>query len=196
MIVPPEPPRHDNSDTSGHETTPALPEGKADSNSAPRVVDVEILGHEETRQNGRAQDGGWGGASGFDAPGDAFGNGTGQANNGQGRFKGQFFYRGTFGSSGNLGGMPFGRVWTGGAGDQTGCLSPCVTFALFMVCLAQFGFLAGIGFVFFHTIGVVLGVLRDLRQFSAGRLPNPWVWRLGNWGVSFLITAWLAGAFH
>ena len=101
----------------------------------------------------------------------------------------------TFGSSGNLGGINFGRVWTGSQ-DQTGCLPPCITFALFMVCLAQFGFLAGIGFVFFHTIGSAMGVLRDVRQFSTGRLPNPWAWRLCNWGLSFLLTAWLAGAFH
>ena len=41
-----------------------------------------------------------------------------------------------------------------------------------------------------------MGVLRDLRQIGAGRVPNPWPWRLGNWAVAFLLTAWLSGAFH
>ncbi|WP_374290229.1 hypothetical protein [Desulfovibrio desulfuricans] len=195
MIVPPDSPRHDHSDNCGHDDTPALPEGANGSKGEPRVVDVEVLqGHEDSGRQDRAHGSGWKGNAGFDSPGNPFG-GAGQPGNGRQRFQGRFFYHETFGSSGNLGGINFGRVWTG-AQDQTGCLPPCITFALFMVCLAQFGFLAGIGFVFFHTIGSVMGVLRDVRQFSIGRQPNPWIWRLGNWGLSFLLTAWLAGAFN
>lgn len=182
MPMPPNHPPHNDSDTPDH-TPRALPGGDAQGGTGPRVVDVEVLHGSEEEHNGT------GAGFGTGRGGDLGGHGAGQGNRGGG-----FFYRGTFGSAG-MGGMGFGRMWTTG-GDQSGCLAPCVTFALFMVCLAQFGFLAGIGFVVFHTMGAVMGVLRDLRQIGAGRMPNPWPWRLGNWAVSFLLTAWLAGAFH
>lgn len=191
MTVPPNGPRHDHPGTSDH---PALPQGDADKTGAPRVVDVEILHDHEGPGNAGAQDNGRSGSAGFGPCGDGSGIGSGQSDSGREQFRGRFFYRGSFGQTGGLGGMNFGRVWTGG-NDQNGCLAPSITFAIFMVCLAQFGFLAGIGFVFFHIIGAVMGVMRDLRQFSTGRLPNPWTWRMGNWAVSFLLTAWFAGAF-
>lgn len=200
MTVPPNGPRHDHPDTSEQA---ALPEGDADKAGAPRVVDVEILhGHDDSRNTGQhsgqgntgTQGNGWADGSGFSPYGDGGRAGSGQSGSGRQQFRSRFFYRGTFGQTGGLGGMNLGRVWMGG-NDQAGCLAASVTFALFMVCLAQFGFLAGIGFIFFHIIGAVMGVLRDLRQFSTGRLPNPWTWRIGNWAVSFLLTAWFAGAF-
>ena len=201
MTVPPNDPRHDQPDTSEQA---ALPEGGAGKTGAPRVVDVEILhDHEGPRNDGqhttgqgnaRAQGNGWNTAPGFGPFEDGADAGSGQAESGRQEYRSRFFYRGTLGQAGGLGGMNLGRVWMGG-NDQSGCLAASVTFALFMVCLAQFGFLAGIGFVFFHIIGTVMGVMRDLRQFSAGRLPNPWTWRIGNWAVSFLLTAWFAGAF-
>ena len=79
--------------------------------------------------------------------------------------------------------------------EQNACLAPCITFALFLVCLAQFGLLAGIGFVFFHIVGSVAGSMRDMRLLMRGREPNPWPWRIGNWLACFLLTAWLAGGF-
>ncbi|SDF70929.1 hypothetical protein [Desulfovibrio legallii] len=103
----------------------------------------------------------------------------------------RFYYRAAFGNGGN----GFARLWTFGRQEDNACLAPCITFALFLVCLAQFGFLAGLGFVFFHTVGAVLGALSSVRRMAAGHVPNPWVWRLGNWAVSFLITVWLAGGF-
>ena len=192
MAVPP--PRHDHSDKYDNNTTPALPESTADTNNA-RVVDAEIVHGNDNdhrqKYTGNAQNSN----SPLDAS-DHFGGNAHNSQDGQQRFQGRFFYRGNFGQSGNMGGFNLGRVWTGGAQDQLGCLPPCVTFALFLVCLAQFGFFAGIGFVFFHIIGAVLGVVRDLRLFSTGRVPNPWVWRAGNWAVSFFLTAWISGAFH
>lgn len=80
--------------------------------------------------------------------------------------------------------------------DSSGCLPGCITFALFLVCLGQFGILAGIGFMFFYGAGAILGALRAARAVMAGYPPNPWGWRLGNWLVSFLLTAWLAGGFN
>ena len=91
--------------------------------------------------------------------------------------------------------MRFGHIWTSGRMEQNACLAPCITFALFLVCLAQFGLLAGIGFVFFHIVGSVAGSMRDMRLLMQGREPNPWPWRIGNWLVCFLLTAWLAGGF-
>ena len=93
------------------------------------------------------------------------------------------------------GGLRFGHIWTSGRMEQNACLAPCITFALFLVCLAQFGLLAGIGFVFFHIVGSVAGSMRDMRLLMQGREPNPWPWRIGNWLVCFLLTAWLAGGF-
>lgn len=197
MTVPPSDSDNDHSNTSKQA---ALPQGDADKDSAPRVVDVEILhDHEDThgsRQNSRnAQANGWTGPSGQGPFGNGADMGQGQSGSQRQQYNGRFFYRGSFGQTGGLGGMNLGRVWMGGT-DQNGCMAPAITFALFMVCLAQFGFLAGIGFVFFHVIGAVMGVFRDLRLFSTGRVPNPWFWRIGNWAVSFLLTAWLAGGFH
>ncbi len=37
--------------------------------------------------------------------------------------------------------------------------------------------------------------MRDMRLLMQGREPNPWPWRIGNWLVCFLLTAWLAGGF-
>ncbi len=92
-------------------------------------------------------------------------------------------------------GLHFGQIWTSGRADQNACLAPCISFALFLACLAQFGMLAGIGFAFFHIAGSMAGTLRDTRMLMQGRQPNPWLWRMGNWLVSFLLTAWLAGSF-
>ena len=192
MAVPP--PRNDHSDNSAPNNTPALPEKAADNNNA-RVVDAEIVHGNEDAGSQRRSDNTWNGNSPLDAS-DLFGGNAHNSQDGQQRFQGRFFYCGNFGQSGNMGGFNLGRVWTGGAQDQLGCLPPCVTFALFLVCLAQFGFFAGIGFIFFHIIGAILGVVRDLRLFSTGRVPNPWIWRAGNWAVSFFLTAWISGAFH
>lgn len=77
-----------------------------------------------------------------------------------------------------------------------GCFPMIITFMLFIICLAQFGALAGIGFLVFHIIGSILGSLRGARIMMLGYLWNPWMWRIGNWCVSFLLTVWLAGGFN
>lgn len=80
--------------------------------------------------------------------------------------------------------------------DGTGCLSGFVTLALFLVCLGQFGLLAAIGFMVFYGIGAIMGTLRNARLLMAGYPPSLWGWRLGNWVISFMLTAWLAGGFN
>lgn len=77
-----------------------------------------------------------------------------------------------------------------------GCGPMIITFILFIICLAQYGALAGIGFLVFHIIGSILGSLRATRTMMLGYLWNPWPWRIGNWCVSFLLTVWLAGGFN
>lgn len=153
----------------------------------PRVFDAEVLGPEDGDGGfGRGSTGDFGGGSrgapGAGASGDAGGSG------------GARFYRmgGTF-SGGNAG---FGRVWTATGASGASCLAPCVTFALFFVCLSQFGLLAGLGFAVFHLVGSIAGGIRSMRLLVEGREANPWTWRLGNWFVSFMLTVWLAGGFN
>lgn len=86
----------------------------------------------------------------------------------------------------------FGQVFMGGM-DQRACLSPAISFFLFLVCVVQFGLLAGIGFAVFMLLGNVVGSVVRLRMMMEGRASNPWLWRAGTWLVSFWLTAWLAG---
>lgn len=156
-----------------------------------RVLDAEVLGPE-------AGDGASAGSRGDKPGGGRWGNAgsTGSGNDwNHGDGSGARFYRvgGTFGNGGGAG---FGRVWTATGADGAGCLGPCVTFALFLVCLSQFGLLAGIGFAVFHLVGSMVGSLRSMRRLMEGRPANPWSWRLGNWFISFMLTAWLAGGFN
>lgn len=156
-----------------------------------RVLDAEVLGPEDAP--GRE---GMAGASG---PGDGRGAGrSGGCRGGawrQGGAAGGWSSRmgGTFSDRAGAG---FGRVWTATGADGNACLVPCVTFALFLVCLSQFGLLAGIGFAVFHLAGAIAGSIRSMRLLMEGRQANPWTWRLGNWFVSFMLTVWLAGGFN
>ena len=79
--------------------------------------------------------------------------------------------------------------------DQNACLAPVITLILFLVCLFQFGFLAALGFVFFHVLFGVLGSVQATSRMMTGEVFNIWLWRLGNWLFSFLLTVWLAGGF-
>lgn len=78
--------------------------------------------------------------------------------------------------------------------NAAGCLPAAVTCALFLVCIAQYGVLAAIGFAVFHLAGNVMAAWRQARQLILGRQFNIWLWRTGNWLVSYLLTAWLATA--
>ena len=155
-----------------------------------RVLDAEVLGPEETGAGGGAS-----GRASAGTGGSHWGN-AGAAGNGwsEGSASGGRFYR--VGGVFSNGGAGFGRVWTATGADGAGCLAPCITLALFLVCLSQFGLLAAIGFVVFHVIGSIAGSIRAMRRLVEGRQPNPWSWRLGNWFISFMLTAWLAGGFN
>lgn len=152
---------------------PELPDAGS-GGERPRVVNAEVLGPEHESGESAGRDNSYGGRQG------AFGN----------KAHGPESHN-VFGD----GGMRFGPIWTTGRAEQNACLAPCISFALFLVCLVQFGVLAGIGFVFFHIVGSVAGSLREMRELMQGRRPNPWVWRIGNWFVSFLLVAWLSGGF-
>lgn len=88
-----------------------------------------------------------------------------------------------------------GYGWPLASVDQNACLAPCVTLVLFLVCLFQCGFLAGLGFVFFHTLFGILGRVQATSRMMTGEPFNIWLWRLGNWICSFLLTVWLSGGF-
>ena len=159
-----------------------------------RVIEAEIIFVDKQEQQGRQEQ--------CYGQGHAKGSADGRS----------FFYSRTFGRYGGgqgggqggrrgpggfqAGGSPLGHIWMSQRNDTNACLTPCITFAIFFVCLAQFGFLAGLGFVFFHTLGAIMGTLRQMRSMAAGKIPNPWPWRFGNWLFSFLVTAWFAGGFN
>ncbi|MBB5142397.1 hypothetical protein [Desulfovibrio intestinalis] len=153
-----------------------------------RVIDAEIIFDSSHEQEGAHHQGQTFGPNG----GQGSQNGYNQ-NDAQGRFYRRTFNGGNFG--GFQAGSPLGQIWMTGSGNSNACLAPCVTFAIFLVCLAQLGFLAGLGFVFFHTIGSIVGTLRQMRLMTTGVMPNPWLWRMSNWVLSFFLTAWLAGGF-
>lgn len=97
---------------------------------------------------------------------------------------------------GAAGGQRFGVIgksFTWSSGGQRACFAPIITLSLFLVCLVQFGVLAGIGFVFFHVLGSALAAVIRLRLVFASTHVNPWFFRLCVWVGSFLLTAWLAG---
>lgn len=78
---------------------------------------------------------------------------------------------------------------------DTGCFAAMISLFLFLACLVQWGLLAAIGFLFFHITGSIIGAFRASRYLMAGYPYNPWIWRCGNWIISFLLTAWLSGGF-
>lgn len=167
------------------------PDGDADSgamipanrpNGGRRVLDAEVLGPEDAS-----------GREGATGRSDAYRDGGNTRHRGGGA-GGRFYRMG--GAFGDRAGAGFGRVWTATGADGNACLVPCITFALFLVCLSQFGLLAGIGFAVFHLAGAVAGSIRSMRLLMEGRRANPWAWRLGNWFVSFMLTVWLAGGFN
>lgn len=96
-----------------------------------------------------------------------------------------------------------GRTWSwssmsGGLGgfDTASRYAPAVTFFLLVVVLFRFGFLAGLGFLFFYALGAAFSTVQLVRRIAEGRTANPWPWRIGNWAVSFLLAGWLSGGFR
>ena len=204
MSHPPQKPPHESSGGHArhHDNLPAIlddtqaehDKSSNDGNDQRRVIEAEIILDDRQEQQSRHEQ--------------AYGSDQGHTGgNAGGR---NFFYSRTFGGQGGghggrggrgpggfqAGGSPLGHIWMSQRNDSNACLAPCVTFAIFFVCLAQFGFLAGLGFVFFHTLGSIMGMLRQMRSMAAGKIPNPWPWRFANWLVSFLVTAWFAGGFN
>lgn len=100
-------------------------------------------------------------------------------------------YRARFGDQNS-----FSGIWTMAPVERNGCLAPAISFALFFICLGQFGVLAAIGFLVFYAIGGIIGSVHSTRRLMAGLPYNPWAWRAGNWTISFLLTVWLAGGFQ
>lgn len=89
-----------------------------------------------------------------------------------------------------------GRTITFAPIDTTGCLAAFITLSIFFTCLFQWGLLAAIGFIVFHTIGSAIASVHTARQLIRGLPYNIWSLRIINWVISFFITAWLAGGFN
>ena len=86
--------------------------------------------------------------------------------------------------------------WPAASIDRNGCLAPGITLCIFVICWAQYGFLAALGFFFFHLVFGIIGSVQASRNLMAGRSFNMWLWRCWNWVFSFFITIWLAGGLQ
>lgn len=86
-----------------------------------------------------------------------------------------------------------GMAWNFAPMDNVGCAAAFVTCFIFLVCLGQYGALAGIGFLVFHGIGSIMGSVYFARRLMLGLPVNVWLWRVGNWIIPFMLTAFLAG---
>ncbi len=89
---------------------------------------------------------------------------------------------------GGMGGM--------GGFDVASRYAPAVTLFLLFVVLFRFGFLAGLGFLFFYAVGAAFSTVQLVRRMAEGKSVNPWPWRVGNWALSFLLAGWLSGGFR
>lgn len=90
------------------------------------------------------------------------------------------------------------RGGMGGLGgfDAASRYAPAITAFLLIVVLVRFGFLAGLGFLFFYVIGAAFGTVQLIRRMAEGKAVYPWLWRIGNWAVSFVLAGWLSGGFR
>ena len=90
------------------------------------------------------------------------------------------------------------RGGMGGLGgfDAASRYAPAITAFLLIVVLIRFGFLAGLGFLFFYVIGAAFGTVQLIRRMAEGKAVYPWLWRIGNWAVSFVLAGWLSGGFR
>lgn len=81
-----------------------------------------------------------------------------------------------------------------------GCAAGIITIAIALICLGKYGILAAIGFYAFYLAGGLIGLFVLIRRsLSQNRLVAPlsffWIWRICNWMLSYLLTAYLAGGF-
>lgn len=95
--------------------------------------------------------------------------------------------------SGRRGPVYFSRRVTFAPIDNSGCAAALITLVFFLFSSAQWGLLAGIGFVVFHTIGNVIASVYSARRLMRGLAYNIWSLRIINWAGSFFLTAWLSG---
>lgn len=103
--------------------------------------------------------------------------------------------RGFHGTSWSWTSMRGGMGGLGGF-DAASRYAPAITAFLLIVVLVRFGFLAGLGFLFFYVISAAFGTVQLIRRMAEGKAVYPWIWRIGNWAVSFLLAGWLSGGFR
>lgn len=81
-----------------------------------------------------------------------------------------------------------------------GCAASIITIGIALICLGQYGFLAAVGFYVFYLAGGLIGIFFFIRKSASLMLltASPsflWAWRICNWMLSYLLTAYLAGGF-
>lgn len=86
--------------------------------------------------------------------------------------------------------------WYYSSTSSGSCLSPFITFCLFIFCMAQYGILAGIGFIFYQIVMAVIGCFRAVKRLSSVNSYNFWGWRCFSWAISLLLVIWQSGGFE
>lgn len=84
-------------------------------------------------------------------------------------------------------------VWSYSNFNNPGCVAAAITFGIFLILVARYGLLAGIGFFVFHVIGSIINTMLASRALMAGRSYPLWPGRIINWLICALLTIWLAG---
>ncbi len=88
-----------------------------------------------------------------------------------------------------------GNMGSGGLAGGNSCLPGCITLFMLALCTVQFGVLAAVGFLFFYMIGSWIAIFAGLQRVMQGRTVNPWIPRVINWIVCWLLVGWLSGGF-
>lgn len=100
-------------------------------------------------------------------------------------------------SSNNSDYQRFGNIFFSSVKDggyqRNGCTPILITFGLAVGILVTYGFFAMLGFIFFSSIISIFTFLLTIRQLLNNRFLNPWILRILNWFLSWVLVAWLSG---
>ena len=78
---------------------------------------------------------------------------------------------------------------------SSGCMPVSVTLFLALIAFLAYGFLAGLGFLFFSAVGLGLTFFVFIKRIFSGKSSNFLLMAILTWAVSWLLVAWMSGAF-
>lgn len=67
-----------------------------------------------------------------------------------------------------------------------------ITLIIMTLCAFQYGILAAIGFLFFYGIAAAIGMFVIVGRMLNGFAVNPWMLRICNWIICYMLVGWLA----